>query len=239
MPTLIAALLFSVLHAADPAPAERALPPGTIAVVLDFRVTEAERGEIDAVILWALLSEFTHEHNLAPTDAEFDAAVRHATGATDDEIAELIAQKESLEFRIRLLAHADDPGLRAAERELEGLETRIQNLLAARQASPFDDRAPSPRSSARLRAARWKTDQALFKVYGGRVALTPSGPEPIDAYRELLKEREGSGDFRFADEATREACWGAWNDDAGRRWLSADEAERYFDQPRWQAEEPE
>ena len=41
----------------------------------------------------------------------------------------------------------------------------------------------------------WKINQALYRKYGGRVAFQQAGAEPVDAYRDFLKEQETKGQF--------------------------------------------
>jgi hypothetical protein len=39
----------------------------------------------------------------------------------------------------------------------------------------------------------WKINKALYAQYGGRVIFQQAGVEPLDAYRDFLKEQEKKG----------------------------------------------
>lgn len=56
----------------------------------------------------------------------------------------------------------------------------------------------------------WKINQALYKIYGGRVIWQQGGIEPVDAYRQFLEEHEKKGDFKIIDEGLREGFWAYW-----------------------------
>ena len=50
-------------------------------------------------------------------------------------------------------------------------------------------------------------NRALYRQYGGRLIYQQLGPEPLDAYREFLEERESVGDFEILDSALAEQFW--------------------------------
>jgi len=238
MPTLIAAVLLSILHAAEPAPAEQPLPPGVIAVVLDTHIIEAERDDLDAIVLWLLVTQFARDNNLAPTKEEVDALTRRMNEIANRHLVELRERCDLLKGHIEGNENPDDPKLDAAKAELVELESTLQNLLGAANGNPAVGPGQWPEAIARRRFAKWKINKALFDRYGGRVEHSVEGGQPIDAYRQFLKDQEAAGAFRFADEATRDAFWAEWNDDAARRWMEEGTAKRYFDKPWWLGEEP-
>jgi hypothetical protein len=54
---------------------------------------------------------------------------------------------------------------------------------------------------------RWKFNRALFEKYGGRVIFQQAGLEPLDAYRDWLREEQKAGNFRIDDPKWEEAFW--------------------------------
>jgi alpha-tubulin suppressor-like RCC1 family protein len=79
----------------------------------------------------------------------------------------------------------------------------------------------------------WKVKRALFIQYGGRVVLQQAGPEPIDAYRDFLKEQEQRGSFRILDERLRPSFWDYYVNDSRHDFIPPEEARGILDKP-WQ-----
>jgi len=84
----------------------------------------------------------------------------------------------------------------------------------------------------------WKTNRELFKQYGGRVIFQQAGPEPLDAYRDFLKEQEKKGAFRINDAAAEKQFWKYFTDDKSHVFLDNAEGKKAFDNPWWQMAKP-
>lgn len=61
---------------------------------------------------------------------------------------------------------------------------------------------------------QWKIDRALHQQYGGRIGFQQGGPEPLDAYRKFLEERQAAGDFSIDDPPLAAAFWRYYVDDS-------------------------
>lgn len=44
---------------------------------------------------------------------------------------------------------------------------------------------------------------SLYEAYGGRIIYQQLGPEPLDACRQYLEERQKAGDFRIDEPAMK------------------------------------
>jgi hypothetical protein len=83
---------------------------------------------------------------------------------------------------------------------------------------------------------QWKINKALYEQYGGRIIYQQLGPEPIDAYREFLRQREADGAFAIRDQALAASFWRYFTDDSIHDFMppgGADEA-RAFTTPPWE-----
>lgn len=69
------------------------------------------------------------------------------------------------------------------------------------------------RDWGRAMIRQWKIHRALYQRYGGRIIFQQLGPEPLDAYREYLEERQNAGDFTIHDKAFEDAFWRYFTDD--------------------------
>jgi hypothetical protein len=85
--------------------------------------------------------------------------------------------------------------------------------------------APAPREeSAEDQAAhleiaeafimQWKINRALYRQYGGRIIFQQGGPEPLDAYRKFLEQRQAAGDFSIDNEALADEFWRYFKDNS-------------------------
>jgi hypothetical protein len=92
------------------------------------------------------------------------------------------------------------------------------------------------RQMARDIIRQWKINKALYEQYGGRIIYQQLGPEPIDAYREFLRQREADGAFAIRDQALEASFWRHFTDDSIHDFMTpggADEA-RAFTTPPWE-----
>lgn len=240
MTPLLVTLLTVLLHAANPSPVEQPpLPPGAIAIVLDRPVVEAERDGLNAIVFTTLIEDFIEDNNLAPTEAEVESLADYIRQSMERQEREWRDQRDKLKAEIGDRDNLVDPELVAKKEELAHLDQLLTMKSLSEVGAPKGNQA----RELELVAARpfvkwWKINKALYDKYGGRVAFQQAGLEPVDAWRQLLKEQEAAGAFRFADEATREAFWAYWNDDSRHHFLPDDPNAKHFDKPWWLEEQP-
>jgi hypothetical protein len=67
---------------------------------------------------------------------------------------------------------------------------------------------------------RWKVNKSLHEAYGGRVIYQQMGPEPLDAYRQYLQERQAAGDFSIADPAMERHFWAYFTDESKHDFMA-------------------
>jgi len=68
--------------------------------------------------------------------------------------------------------------------------------------------------SAEAFIKQWKINRALYQQYGGRIGFQQGGPEPLDAYRKFLEERQAAGDFSIESDAMVAEFWRYYRDDS-------------------------
>lgn len=116
--------------------------------------------------------------------------------------------------------YAASQGITVTEEEKEAY---VAHLRAALSEDPAVAATLGPESAedqaARLEIAeafilQWKINRALYQQYGGRIGFQQGGPEPLDAYRAFLEERQAAGDFSIEDDAMTEAFWRYYRDDS-------------------------
>jgi hypothetical protein len=81
---------------------------------------------------------------------------------------------------------------------------------------------------------QWKINRALYQQYGGRIIFQQGGPEPLDAYRAFLEERQAAGDFDILDASMAASFWRYYRDDSIHSFFergSAEEAKAFEVEP--------
>ena len=139
--------------------------------------------------------------------------VHHSLEATDEEIAAQLANMD-----------------RALAEDLGDEASGMDDLTEAEQAEVRAMREDMVRSMIE----QWKLNRSLYEQYGGRVIFQQFGPEPLDAYRQFLEERQAAGDFSFRDPEVEAAFWRYFRDDSMHDFFPPDEAEKVFATPPWQ-----
>jgi hypothetical protein len=114
--------------------------------------------------------------------------------------------------------------------EADGL-TAEQDLTADEAAEV----AAMRRDMARGMISQWKINRALYRRYGGRVAFQQLGPEPIDAYRQFLRNAQQAGEFSIEDPALAKAFWRYFDDESRHSFFEAGTEDSVFVTPPWEA----
>jgi len=132
------------------------------------------------------------------------------------------------------------------ERDLEPTEEEIDAYVERMKAAAKELKAAAPsrdveelpdtvyREAAREAVLRFKIDRSLYEEYGGRVIFQQLGPEPIDAFREFLEERQEVGAFRILDPDLVDGFWEYLVDDSIHSFFPPEEAERAMSRPWWE-----
>ncbi len=208
-----------------------------IAVVLGKKITVKDKARLDGLVFGTLMEKYARDNKIAATDAEIDAFVKKT------EESEKRQQIRFEKDRKKLKAELKSPDL--TERERKDKESRLQSieriLKSARemkqQTQGMEEQlAPMKRQMARNFITRWKINKALYAKYGGRVIFQQAGPEPVDAYRDFLKEQEKNGAFQILDKQYEAPFWRYFTDDALHNFYPNDEGAKFINTPWWTME---
>jgi len=185
-------------------------PPATL---LGKPVDVADGEQLRDEVLRVLLARYAQDRGIGASPQEIAAYRRGVQRALERDRDTALAQRDAL---ARQLATAQP-----AEAERQGLSRRLAD--AERTAQMFEqtvrelqdpaDRAVRDQVAA-ASIVRWKTLGALYRQYGGRIIFQQAGPEPLDALRRFLEERQAQGDFAIAATALEAEFWRYFRDDA-------------------------
>ena len=209
-----------------------------IAEVLGKKLAATDKDNLNVLIFGALLEQFAKENRIEPTEEELDAFVLK----TEEE--ERQHQIKFTEDRNKLREELKVPTLSEKERkEKEVYLQTIESIL--KTASEMKDQTremeeqlrPMKRQMAYQFVRQWKINKALYAQYGGRVIFQQAGLEPLDAYRDFLKEQEQKGAFQIFDKNVEANFWRYFTNDAMHSFYSQDEGAKFINTPWWMMEE--
>ncbi len=136
--------------------------------------------------------------------------------------------------------YAASKGLEVTQAEREAYVAHVREALSKDPAvAQTLGEETAEDQAARLEIAgafilQWKINRALYQQYGGRIIFQQGGPEPLDAYRKFLEERQAAGDFSIEDPALTAEFWRYYRDDSIHSFFepgSADEAKAFGAEP--------
>jgi heat shock protein HslJ len=120
--------------------------------------------------------------------------------------------------------YASEKGLEVSDEEIDLFNNNLVQGMAAEGLTAADQENLSAEETAQLAAMRqdmarnviqqWKLNQALYEQYGGRIIFQQFGPEPLDAYRIFLEEKQSDGAFSIMDAEMEKGFWRYFTDES-------------------------
>lgn len=212
-----------------------------IAVVYGQDIHMSEKDNLVGIIFGSLLEKYANDHNIKPTKAEIEAF------ASKSKKQEIQSRKEWEQNRKDILIKLKSRDLSESERQdLKSQLEMLNNILEVdpelekyTQENPEEVRK-SEENIAKHFIQAWKINKALFQQYGGRVIFQQAGPEPIDAYRDFLKEEERKGCFQIMDKSFDVTFWNYFVNDNMHTFISEtrEEGNKIFEIPFWLMDKP-
>jgi len=139
--------------------------------------------------------------------------------------------------------YAAEHGIVAADAEVDAYVERMQRAMTADPNLTAEDDLTAEeaaqvdalrRDMGRSMIRQWKLNRALYQQYGGRVIYQQLGPEPLDAYRQYLEERQAAGDFTLHEKAFESEFWRYFKDDTMHDFFEPGTEGSAFEVPPWE-----
>ena len=209
-----------------------------IAVVLGKKITTEDKEELDGIIFGALLERYANENKIQATRMELDQFVEKTETKAKELQAEWLRDRAALRTELKSSALSD--------RERKEKESRLQTIehilkstrdVENETKGMEKQRRSSERTVAQHFVRTWKINKALYVQYGGRVIFQQAGVEPVDAYRDFLKDEEKKGSFQILDRRYEASFWRYFTNDTMHTFYSKDEGARFINTPWWMMEE--
>jgi Skp family chaperone for outer membrane proteins len=210
-----------------------------IAVVLGRKITTREKDDLNGLIFSALLQQYARQNKIEPTEAELDAFVAKTEEMEKQSEAKLEAERAKLQQQLKSSSLSDQE-----REEKESLLQSIERLLkSTREIMEVTKETegqirPMVRQIAQEFVMSWKINKSLYEKYRGRVIFQQAGVEPLDAYRDFLKEQEKKGAFRIIDKQYEPEFWRYFTNDAMHIFYKKEDGAKYINTPWWMMEQP-
>lgn len=216
-------------------PSAKGADKDVIAIVLGNKLTVKDKDNLNGLIFGSLLEQFAKDNKIEPTAEELDAFVLKT------EEKERQHQIKFEEDRKKLVAELKATTL--SERERKNKESQLQSIESILKTTremkeKTKGMEEQLRQMARQFVGRWKINKALYAKYGGRVIFQQFGVEPLDAYRDFLREQEKNGAFQILDNEVRGPFWRYFTNDSMHTFYSKDDGAKFINTPWWMMEQP-
>lgn len=210
-----------------------------IAVVLGKKITTSEKDKLNGVIFGALLQQYAKENKIEPTEAELEAFV----AKTEEKEKQTQAKFEA--DRAKLQEELKSPSLSIQDRkekesQLQTIESILKSTREMKEMTKGmeEQMRPMKRQMAQQFVKSWKINKSLYEKYGGRVIFQQAGVEPLDAYRDFLKEQETKGAFRIIDKQYEAGFWRYFTNDTMHTFYKKGDGAKFINTPWWMMEQP-
>jgi heat shock protein HslJ len=207
------------------------------ATVLGEEVRTTDASEMQRTVLARLLRQYAAERGIAASASEIEAWIEALEGvkARDRETRQARLADIGRQLEAGDLSQTERAALEAERGRLTQLAESLdrEQALTAEEAAEVD---AMQRDMARAVIEHWEINQELYREYGGRVIFQQAGPEPIDAYRLYLEQRQQEGAFTIHNAAFETEFWRYFTDDSIHTFMEpGSEAEaRAFRVPPWE-----
>jgi hypothetical protein len=236
---VIAVLTISCFAEADTPKAE-AMDTNVIATVLGKKIVAREKDKLNGLIFGALFQQFAMENKIVPTEEELDAFVLKTEEKEKQSQIKMEADRKKLIEELKSSSLSD----REREQKASHLKT-IESILKRagemkkKTKGMEEQMRPMKRQMAQQFVTSWKINKAFYEKYGGRVIFQQAGVEPLDAYRDFLREQEKQGAFQILDKQYEAGFWRYFTNDAMHTFYSKDDGAKFINTPWWMMEEPQ
>jgi hypothetical protein len=226
---MVMAMMVSVSCAPRPdvAPPTTAPSGGVVAVFRGQQLKTRDVHQLQGLIVGTLMEEFALASRFDATDKEVKQYHAWSKEMNKEQRANFEQHREKLRSELK---EPDLDEKKRAEREKE--LAVIENVLTKSE-PPAEEPDETDRRIARAMIVQWKLNNALYRRYGGRVIFQQAGAEPIDAYRDFLKEHEKQGSFKILDPQIRSEFWRYFTDDSMHSFFRNEVGQIIMTTPPW------
>ncbi|OEU83605.1 MAG: hypothetical protein BA873_11005 [Desulfobulbaceae bacterium C00003063] len=205
-----------------------------VAEVLGMQIRTKNPDEMQYVIMQKLFQEYELQNKIEANPEDID----HYIANLDQFMLE--DRKRNDARRVEVEQQLKDVSLPAEQTEqlqseLAALESLHKYSLRGERENKQnpEDVLKGKRTVAKAFITQWMVNKALYQQYGGRIIFQQSGPEPLDARKEYLKEQQKKGAFTILEKSFEPPFWEYFVTDSKHSFYKqgSEEERRAFDNP--------
>lgn len=207
-----------------------------VAEVLGMQIRTKNPEEMQYVINQKLIQNYARQKKIEASQDDIDLYIAAMDQLTRDERKKNDARRAQIQQQLKA-GSSSDVQTKQLQSELDTLETIHQYDLQGEKESKQDSGAAlkDKQFVARAFIEQWMINKALYQQYGGRIIFQQSGPEPLDAIHNYLKEQQQKGAFRILEKSFEAPYWEYYVTDSKHSFYKqgSEEEKQAFDKPWW------
>ncbi|MBI2441160.1 MAG: hypothetical protein HYV35_07310 [Lentisphaerae bacterium] len=220
-------------------PKSEATDSNVIAIVIGKKITAREKDKLSGLIFSTLLQQYAKENKIEPTEVELDAFETKFEEQEKKNKAKFEADQEQLRQELKSTS-LSDRNRKEKESQLQTIESILKSTRKIKEMTKGmeDQMRPMKRQMAQQFVKSWKINKSLYEKYGGRVIFQQAGVEPLDAYRDFLREQEKKVTFQILDKQYESGFWRYFTNDAMHTFYKKEDGAKFINTPWWMMEQP-
>ena len=235
MMSLALTLVSALCSAQTNQPVEGTTDKDVIAVVLGKKLTVKDKDKLNELIFGALLDNFAKENKIEPTEDELNAFILKMEEKEKQHQIKFEQDREKLVKGLKSSSLTDQER-KEKESQLQTIESILKTTREMKEQTKGMEEQLRPSVKQYVRA--WKINKALYAKYGGRVIFQQAGVEPLDAYRDFLRDQERRGVFQILEKKYETPFWKYFTNDAMHTFYSKEDGAKFINTPWWLMEAP-
>ena len=205
-----------------------------IARVLDREIKLSEQNDLTGIIFGTLLQQYAQDHAIAATQADIDAFVERSKQQQAEQNREWEAKRHEVQNKLKSKdISSNERDELKSELEMYDQFLGVDEEMAEYAAKQPEESRRAEEGMAESFVQAWKVNQALYRQYGGRVIFQQAGVEPLDAYRQFLRDQEKAGRFEIIDKQYEASLWNYFTNDTMHTFYSEEEGDKFINTPWW------
>ncbi|MEA3468273.1 MAG: hypothetical protein U9R57_08635 [Thermodesulfobacteriota bacterium] len=211
-----------------------------VAEVLGMQIRTKDPAEMQSVIGAKIFHEYAKQNKIVASQKDIDRYMALIAKFMRDDRKKRDARRVEIQQQLKT-------GSLPAERtkhlqsELATLEDLHKEALAEDSGSKQEKEEilKVQQATAKSIIEQWMINKALYHQYGGRIIHQQTGPDPIDAVYDFLKEQQKKEAFKILNKSFDEFFWEYFANENKHCFYEhgSQEERRAFDKAPWQEEQ--
>jgi hypothetical protein len=198
-----------------------------VAEVLGMQIRTKNPEEMQYVINQKLILNYAEQKNIAASQGDIDRYIAAMDQWSRNERKKDNARRAEIQQQLKTGSIPAEQ-TKQLQSELDTLETIHQYDIQAKKVSGQQDLETALKGTqivAKAFIEQWLINKALYQQYGGRIIYQQSGPEPLDAIHDYLKEQQQKGAFKILEKSFEAPYWDYYVTDSKHDFYKQDSKE--------------